>query len=763
MNRTVQLLCKLSVVLFLCFTFFANATANGLTSYSSDEIFMISVADESTLESGDIAIIGFNSDTSPDELAIVALASIPAGNQIFISDYGWDGAAFSVSSVADGVITWTTNTTVAAGTVIKISIESDGTPSIGGGLSTYGTVSAIGWTNSNSAVSSGGDNWFIYQGSSATAVPTTWLFGWADWSTNNPGGSPSGTNGWQSAGSVNSTVSYLPAALTNGVNAIALTGSDNHNDNMLYSGTSIGTKATILASIVNVDNWVGDEAVTQDIDPGGTNFTGTNPIYKVTGPNTAPTESANTKASLNYGATHTITQSELEFTDSEQTDPAEIKYTIEVLPSHGMIQVGILKLTIGDEFSQQSINEGSVVYVHDGGSSISDNFQFNVSDGHGGTIDNVTFDFTITCALNASITAQSNLACYGDNTGSVTVQATEGTANYSYVWSNESSTTNTSSVNNTITGLISGVYSVIVTDGNNCKATASTTLLQPANALSAIVSDNTGVSCNGGSDGRATVTPSGGTAPYTYSWSPSGGNAPTVLGLNAGTYTCTITDDNGCVYDKSISIIEPAVIKTTEVISVCESYKWTDGNTYTSTGSYIQNLISKNGCDSIAKLDLTIYPAIEMTSTNTDNVLMAIGNAVSFQWYNCDTKMNIKDSTNATFTISDFGVYAVIGTSLDGCKDTSECVSYDPTLSLDGYSKSEEIYLFPNPTFGKIRVEFSGTNAEIEIYSARGEILGKLSNVQSGDELSLDSEKPGIYFVKINTDSGVWNQQIVKQ
>jgi hypothetical protein len=100
--------------------------------------------------------------------------------------------------------------------------------------------------------------------------------------------------------------------------------------------------------------------------------------------NTAPIKSANTGASLNNGATHTITQSELKFTDSEQTNPADIKYIIDALPAHGVIKVGGLNLTTGDKFSQQNINDGSVVYVHDGSPSISDNFQFDVSDGQGG-------------------------------------------------------------------------------------------------------------------------------------------------------------------------------------------------------------------------------------------------------------------------------------------------------------------------------------------------------------------------------------------
>ncbi|PZU16292.1 MAG: hypothetical protein DI589_27330, partial [Shinella sp.] len=70
-------------------------------------------------------------------------------------------------------------------------------------------------------------------------------------------------------------------------------------------------------------------------------------------------------------------------------------------------------------------------------------------------------------------------------------------------------------------------------------------------------SSQTNVTCYGGADGSATVSISGGTAPYTYSWSPIGGMAPTAAGLAAGTYTVTVTDANGSVITKVFTITQP--------------------------------------------------------------------------------------------------------------------------------------------------------------------------------------------------------------
>ncbi|MEA1851454.1 SprB repeat-containing protein, partial [Chryseobacterium sp. MHB01] len=109
---------------------------------------------------------------------------------------------------------------------------------------------------------------------------------------------------------------------------------------------------------------------------------------------------------------------------------------------------------------------------------------------------------------------------------------------------------------------------VTVTDANACTLTRTFTITQPT-ALSATTSQ-TNIACNGGSTGVATVNVSGGTAPYTYSWSPSGGTAATATGLSAGTYTVTVTDANACTLTRTFTITQPAsaVSGTTVVTNV---------------------------------------------------------------------------------------------------------------------------------------------------------------------------------------------------
>ncbi|MFL9846071.1 SprB repeat-containing protein, partial [Flavobacterium rhizosphaerae] len=108
----------------------------------------------------------------------------------------------------------------------------------------------------------------------------------------------------------------------------------------------------------------------------------------------------------------------------------------------------------------------------------------------------VTITEPAACTLTASMTSQTNIACNGGATGSLTVAPTGGTAPYSYLW-NDSAAQATA----TATGLSAGAYSVTITDANGCTATATATITQPAAALNLTPASQTNIACNGGSTG----------------------------------------------------------------------------------------------------------------------------------------------------------------------------------------------------------------------------------------------------------------------
>lgn len=160
-------------------------------------------------------------------------------------------------------------------------------------------------------------------------------------------------------------------------------------------------------------------------------------------------------------------------------------------------------------------------------------------------------DTAITITQPSKLSVASNITkvvCAGMATGSINLTVTGGTPPYSYNWSNGATTA-------TISNLTAQMYSVTVTDANNCTFSSSYNVTEPS--LMSAVTSATDVSCWGGSNGTAAVTVSGGTGPYTYSWS-SGATLPNAMGLQAGTHTVTVTDFNYCTTSATVVVQQPA-------------------------------------------------------------------------------------------------------------------------------------------------------------------------------------------------------------
>jgi uncharacterized repeat protein (TIGR03803 family) len=164
-----------------------------------------------------------------------------------------------------------------------------------------------------------------------------------------------------------------------------------------------------------------------------------------------------------------------------------------------------------------------------------------------------TVTLTQPAAITSSIGSQTNITCNGGTNGAATVLAGGGTSPYTYSWAPSGGTAATT------TGRTAGTYTCTITDNVGCVKTQTVTLSQPS-AITSSISTQTNVTCNGGTNGAATVLAGGGTTPYTYNWTPSGGTAATTTGRSAGTYTCTITDNAGCVKTQTVTLSQPSAI-----------------------------------------------------------------------------------------------------------------------------------------------------------------------------------------------------------
>ncbi|MBI1287085.1 MAG: hypothetical protein GC178_05845, partial [Flavobacteriales bacterium] len=136
--------------------------------------------------------------------------------------------------------------------------------------------------------------------------------------------------------------------------------------------------------------------------------------------------------------------------------------------------------------------------------------------------------------------------CNGVASGSVSVYVQGGTSPYAYIWSNGATSTS-------LNGLAAGTYSVTVTDANGCSTSCQAAVSEPASiSVTCTKVDGT---CSNNNEGSVSASVSGGTAPFTYSWS-NGSTASSISGLAGGTYSVTVTDANGCsaTCSKSVSI-----------------------------------------------------------------------------------------------------------------------------------------------------------------------------------------------------------------
>lgn len=317
-------------------------------------------------------------------------------------------------------------------------------------------------------------------------------------------------------------------------------------------------------------------------------------------------------------------------------------------------------------------------------------------------------------ALNATATLLDAVGCHGGNDGSAAVNATGGTAPYSYSWN-----TVPAQLSATATGLSAGVWTCTVTDANGCTASASVPMTQPAASLTAVIGSTTDVAC-AGNTGSATVNVSGGTAPYATSWNTTPvQTGATATDLSAGTWTCTVTDANGCITTVDATIGAPAGTLTAALISTTDvgcfgqatgaaevaaslgtapyTYTWnstpaqhTPQATGLAAGTYLCTVIDDNGCTALVSATIEA-PAAPLTAAviHTEGVscfgltdggaeATATGGTggVSYSWN------SIPVQTGATMSNVGPGTYVVTATDANGCTATAQAAVTAPAATL---------------------------------------------------------------------------------
>lgn len=271
------------------------------------------------------------------------------------------------------------------------------------------------------------------------------------------------------------------------------------------------------------------------------------------------------------------------------------------------------------------------------------NYSVIVTDANGCTSTQniiVTEPGAITAALSTS-----NVTCYGGSNGSAAVTVGGGVSPYSITWNSNPVQNGPGAIN-----LPSGVITATITDANGCTSASSVNVTQPP-ALSAVMSGSTPVSCNGGTDGTASVAATGGTAPYSYSWNtvpPQ--NIPNASAIPAGSFTVTVTDANGCATISTVTITQPTpvLVSVSPGDTICPNtpfqltaqgsggtgtytYTWSPnlgpGNSYTvytpAATTWSVNAVDANGCASAPSaitVDVYLFSPADLLVSSTPSI-----------------------------------------------------------------------------------------------------------------------------------------------
>lgn len=403
-----------------------------------------------------------------------------------------------------------------------------------------------------------------------------------------------------------------------------------------------------------------------------------------------------------------------------------------------------------------SVNGGTLPYsyIWSNGTTVED--LSNVSGG----IYNLTITDSNNCKTTQSITVNEPLAisisdtvkninCFGDGNGFIDITVSGGTPAFSYLW-------NSGQITQDLNGIGGGVYSLTITDLNNCKAYYSKTITEPSQALNLINSGTNNVSCYNGNNGSINISVSGGTAPYTYLWN-TGQTFEDLNNIIAGIYQVTVTDSKNCTKTISSTITQPTIlqanISATNVkcrngsdgiadLTVSGgispyNYFWTFGQTTQDlnnviAGAYSVTITDSNNCKAYSSTTISQPSAgLSMTSIvkninckgdSTGNINITINGGTqpyTFVWNNGQTS---EDITNLPA-----GNYVVTVTDLNGCKYISNNIPVQQPLNA----------LTSTFTYTDVKC-YSGNNASINLTVSGGAPLYSYlwSNGQTTQDLN---------------------------
>ncbi len=194
---------------------------------------------------------------------------------------------------------------------------------------------------------------------------------------------------------------------------------------------------------------------------------------------------------------------------------------------------------------------------------------------------------------------------------------------------------------------------------------------------------------------------------------------------------------------------------------------WFNNTAYSLPGYYFIHLTNHDGCDSLIKLTLNVYPSTFASYyLSGDSVICTVPN-IKYQWIDCATKQQIAGETHRYFIPTQTGAYAVI--AMDSiCIDTTSCyyivfsgIGNDLSLSQN------QLLVYPNPATNQLTiVNQQSLTKTIEVYDVVGRKFDnlKMSRLENAIQIQVSDFSSGIYFIKATDEKGfVHTAKFVKE
>ncbi len=401
---------------------------------------------------------------------------------------------------------------------------------------------------------------------------------------------------------------------------------------------------------------------------------------------------------------------------------------------------------------------------------------------------------TVTQPPQISISeAVQNVLCNAGNNGTITVTASNTVGTVSYQLNS-----GTPQASNVFTNLAAGTYTVTVRDGNNCSNQKSVTITQPAALVSSEAPVN--VLCNGGNNGKITVTATGGTGPYQYRiGSGALQSSNEFTNLFAGTFNISIVDANNCTVTRSVTITQPAAVTNSPSMEEAKCFGEASGRitvtaaggvgpyqyrlgtgtlqsnplfTGLAAGSYAVVVRDANGCETTQNITVTQRPQLiaAVTSVNPDASNRFVG---SVKVVGTGGTGPYEYSLNGApyQTNGEFASGYVIGQNTISVRDANGCIATSNKLielnvTPDTWKSFTKLY--PNPNNGVFYIDIRGVQADqsfqLQVFDAKGRMvysaLTGTSNTGSFiKQLNLGNLGRGIHTMKVTSSKN--SQQII--